>query len=91
MKTISATVIENTVKRLCIKANVELRKDVLSALKHARDREKNAKAKRVLNIIIYNALIGRKKKLPICQDTGMVVVYLKIGQEVKVFVDTFPG
>lgn len=84
MRTIDAGLITKTVKELCTKANIELRKDVLSALRSARRRESNAKARRMLDIIIYNALIARRKKLPICQDTGMVAVYLKIGQAVRV-------
>ncbi len=84
MRTIESNLITKLVKDLSIKANLELRKDVLSALRHAKKRERNPKAKRVLDIIIYNALIARKKRLPICQDTGMVVVYLEVGQAVKI-------
>lgn len=84
MRIVNAKVITETVKSLCIKANLELREDVLSALRRAKKKETSARAKRILDIIIYNALIARKKRLPICQDTGMVVVYLEIGQAVKI-------
>lgn len=84
MRIVESRIIRKTVKELCIKANIELRRDVLSALRLARGKEKNPKAKRMLDIIIYNALIAKKKRLPICQDTGMVVVYLKVGQDAKV-------
>lgn len=84
MRVIDARVITKTAKELCIKANIELRKDVLSAIKAARKKEKNLKARRALDIIVRNASIAKNKRLPICQDTGMVVAYLKIGQNVKV-------
>lgn len=84
MRTIESKVITKTVKELCLKANIELRKDMLSALKAARKKERSPKSRRMLDIIINNAAIAKKKKLPICQDTGMVVVYLKIGQGVSV-------
>jgi len=84
MRIVNAGVITETVKSLCIKANLELREDVLSALRRAKKKETSARAKRILDIIIYNALIAKKKRLPICQDTGMVMVYLEIGQAVKI-------
>lgn len=84
MRTVTDKLITKAVRDLCIKANLELRWDVLSALRRARNKETNAKAKRVLEIIIYNALIAKKKHLPICQDTGMIVAYLEIGQDVKI-------
>ncbi len=84
MRTINSKLIAETVKELCIKANLELRKDILSALRRAREKETSSKARGVLDIIIYNALLARKKRLPICQDTGMVVAYVAIGQEVRI-------
>ena len=83
MRVVNSKVITDAVRGLCIKANVELRKDVLDALKRARNKEAGI-SRRILDIIIKNALLAKKKKLPICQDTGMVVVYLKVGQLVSV-------
>ncbi|MFC1666875.1 fumarate hydratase [Candidatus Omnitrophota bacterium] len=82
MRTVKAKAITEIVKGLCIKANIELRRDVVSALKIARHRETDNKARDVLGIIIDNAMIAKKKRVPICQDTGMAIVYLKIGQGV---------
>lgn len=84
MRIINADIIEKEVRKLCIKANLELRKDVLSALKNAKRKEKSSRARHMLDIIIYNSLIAKKKRLPICQDTGMVVVYLEIGQGLNI-------
>ena len=83
MRVVNSKVITDAVRGLCIKANVELRKDVLDALKRARNKE-TWMSRRILDIIIKNALLAKKKKLPICQDTGMVAVYIKLGQSVSV-------
>ena len=84
MRTLRDKDIEKAIKKLCIKANIELRKDVISALRKAKKKERSKKVKRMLDIIIYNALIAKRKRLPICQDTGMVVVYLRIGSGVRI-------
>ncbi|MFH1783256.1 MAG: fumarate hydratase [Candidatus Omnitrophota bacterium] len=84
MRRIDSKLIKKAVKDLCIKANTQLRGDVYLALKRLRKKEKSLKAKMVLDTLIKNADIAKKKKLPICQDTGMVVVYLKIGQGVSI-------
>ncbi len=84
MRTVNSNLIAKVVKELCIKANLQLRKDVLFALRRARRKETSDKAKRMLDIIIYNAAIAKRKHLPICQDTGMVVVYLEVGQDARI-------
>jgi fumarate hydratase subunit alpha len=84
MKFISAEKIKNTVKDLCIKANLDLRKDVLNALKIALPKEKNKRAKNILQAIIENAAVARKENLAICQDTGMLCVFVEIGGNVGV-------
>jgi fumarate hydratase subunit alpha len=84
MKVISANKIRDIVSELCIRANLVLRKDILSGLKAAYSRETKRRAKDILKAIINNAYIARKEKLAICQDTGLPVVFLEIGQEVKI-------
>jgi fumarate hydratase subunit alpha len=84
MKKITANKIRNTLADLCIRANLFLRKDVLAALKVAYSQEKNKRAKIILDAIIRNASIARREKLAICQDTGMPVVFLEIGEGVKI-------
>jgi len=84
IRTIYSKLIRDTLKDLFIKANTSLRPDILSSLRLARKNETSAKAGYVLDIIIKNAAIAKKKMLPICQDTGMAVVYLKIGQSLIV-------
>jgi len=84
MKIISAKKITETVSGLCIKANLDLRNDVLSAIKLARSREKNKRAGNILDAIIANAFIARKRKLAICQDTGLPYVFVELGQDVRI-------
>ncbi|MDD3921548.1 MAG: fumarate hydratase [Eubacteriales bacterium] len=83
MKTISARQITDAVAQICLKANFVLRPDVLARLKSACVTEKNKQARKILQAIIDNAAVARKEKLAICQDTGMPVVFVEIGQEVK--------
>lgn len=84
MKVISPFKIRDTVSNLCLQANFILRRDVLLALRSAYVKERNKRAKEILKAIIDNAVIARKEKLAICQDTGMPVVFLEIGQDVKI-------
>lgn len=82
MREISVDRIKEAVRELCLKANFELRKDILKTVRQAAGRETNVRARNALKSIIENARIARAKKLAICQDTGMVVVHIKVGQEV---------
>lgn len=91
MKVISENKIKDVVCELCIRANTVLRKDILSGLKSAYFEEADKRAKDILKAIIDNASIARKEKLAICQDTGLPVVFLEIGQEVKITGDLRRG
>jgi len=84
MKIISAGKIIKTVSDLCIQANTVLRKDVLESLKAAVKSEKNIRAKKLLAAIIENARVAKRQKLAICQDTGLLCIFVEIGQEVKI-------
>ena len=82
MREINVSRIRDAVRDLCLKANFELRGDVLRALKAGVSKEKNSRAKNILKTIIENARFAKKKHIAICQDTGLVVVHLDVGQEV---------
>ncbi len=84
MRTIDSKLITDAVKDLFIKANTSLRPDILSGLKLARKKETSEKAKYALEVIIKNAFIAKKKMLAMCQDTGMAIVYLEVGQAVLI-------
>jgi len=82
MRKINVSIIKEAVAELCLKANFELRKDVLRALKTGLAKEKNIRAKNIIKSIIENAELAKKERIAICQDTGMVIVHIEIGQNV---------
>lgn len=71
------------VKELCLDANCNLPMDVFQALVEAEQKEESPLGQHVLDVILQNAQIAREKKMPLCQDTGMVVVFAEVGQEVR--------
>ena len=82
MRTISSDDITKEVKRLCIEANLYLGEDVLTCIESNLPKEQNPVGKDILNILIENANIAKEKAIPICQDTGMAVFFVQLGQEV---------
>ena len=82
MRTISSVDITKEVKRLCIEANLYLGEDVLTCIESNLPKEKNPVGKDILNILIENANIAKERAIPICQDTGMAVFFVQLGQEV---------
>lgn len=84
MRTITADKIIASVKGLCIDANCVLRKDTLEALQKAKKTEESPQGKEVLKLLVDNAHLACKEMIPFCQDTGYAVIYVEIGQDVKV-------
>lgn len=82
MKTIQVSEITNNIKEMCIEANHFLTKDMDEALKNACTTEKSPLGKQVLNQLQENLQIAGEDMIPICQDTGMAVVFMEIGQDV---------
>ena len=84
MREISAQRITETVKRLCIEANCYLPGDLQQCIETCYAQEPWPQAKEILERIVENYTIAREKAQPICQDTGVACVFLKIGQDVHV-------
>lgn len=84
MRNIDAKLIEETVARLCIEANLRLPDDVVSAIERAEIEEPWDGAKRILSLLNDNVRIAAEKTLPVCQDTGMACVFLELGQDVHI-------
>ena len=82
MRNIDAKEVTKTVTRLFIEANYYLPDDVIEALKIAQDTEESAVGKKVLSQLIKNANIATKEQMALCQDCGVAVVFLELGQEV---------
>lgn len=82
MKEINVSKITDAVKELCIKANKNLPCDIIDKITTFKDRETNERAVRILEDLEKNIEVSGLKDLPLCQDTGMAVVFLKVGQDV---------
>jgi fumarate hydratase subunit alpha len=87
MRTVQAEEIAAAVARLCREANVALGADVLNALKEALKHEESPQGKDVLEKLLANAALARQEGIPVCQDTGVAVVFLEVGQEVHIVGD----
>lgn len=88
MRKIKSEQIIEHVKKLCIEASLYLGEDVLSCIKERAKSEKSEVGKNILNILVENAEIAKEKNIPICQDTGMAVFFVELGQDVVIEGDT---
>ncbi len=84
MRSIQTSIIIDAVKKLCMEANYSLPKDIYDALKDGEKREKSPVGKAILTDICYNSDLAHRESMPICQDTGSAVVFVKLGQEVHI-------
>lgn len=84
MREINAEIITQTVKRLCIDANCHLSDDMKRCISDFHKEEIWPQAKEILERIIENYEIADEKNQPVCQDTGVACVFLKIGQDVHI-------
>ncbi|MEG2984214.1 MAG: fumarate hydratase [Peptostreptococcaceae bacterium] len=84
MRIIKSSQITEVIKDLCIKANIYLGEDVKKSIREYETKENNELGKNILNILIKNCEVAEEKQMPICQDTGMAVFFIKIGQDVHI-------
>jgi fumarate hydratase subunit alpha len=84
MRRINAKRITATVKKLFIEANTALGEDMVSALRYALQQEESPIGKQVLEKILQNADIACREAMPICQDTGLAVLFVEMGQDVRI-------
>ncbi|MBN1948863.1 MAG: fumarate hydratase [Candidatus Cloacimonetes bacterium] len=82
MRTINVQEIIPVVKKLCIDANYYLGEDVISVIREYAAREESTTAREVLNIMLENYELAATEQMPICQDTGVAVVFVELGQDV---------
>ncbi|MBQ9766103.1 MAG: fumarate hydratase [Lachnospiraceae bacterium] len=82
MREINVTEITNQIKEMCIEGNHYLSSDMKEALYSAYEKEESVIGKQVLGQLKENLDIASKDMIPICQDTGMAVIFIKVGQEV---------
>ncbi len=84
MRTIHTDTIIENIKEMCIQANLCLSEDVEEALKRGVQKEESPLGEKVLSQLQENLKIAAQEHIPICQDTGMAVVFLKIGQDLHI-------
>lgn len=82
IRTIKTEVVTKQVREMCIEANYYLSPDMNDALKKAAGEEKSGLGTKILNQLLDNLSIAADEMIPICQDTGMAVLFLEIGQDV---------
>ena len=82
IRTIQTDEITKNIKEMCIEANHYLSADMDAAMKHAADTEQSELGKKILHQLQDNLKIADEEMIPICQDTGMAVIFLEVGQDV---------
>jgi len=84
VRDVHVSAITDAVKKLCIEANLDLEPDMLRAFDGALRRERSPAGKQVLQILKQNAEMAQTRRIPYCQDTGFVVCFVELGQEIHV-------
>jgi len=84
LKKIDVREIIDAVEELCIKANCELNRDVLDAFAKALAQEESPQGRQVLECLIENAELASGESMPVCQDTGLAVMFVEIGQDLHI-------
>ena len=82
MRSVDVSIVTRNIKEMCIEVNHYLSKDMDIAMKNAVNNEKAPLGKQILNQLQDNLKIAAEDMIPICQDTGMAVVFLEVGQEI---------
>jgi len=84
MREVQVSKITETIRKLCIESNYYLTDDIKKRFIEARDSEQSPVAKNIMDILIENADIAANEDRPMCQDTGVAVVFIEMGQDVHV-------
>jgi fumarate hydratase subunit alpha len=84
VRDIHVSAITDAVKKLCMEANWDLEQDVLRAFDRALSTERSPAGRQVLQILKDNATMAKTRRIPYCQDTGFVVCFVELGQDVHV-------
>jgi fumarate hydratase subunit alpha len=84
MRTIHTDVITDNVKQMCIEANLRLSDDVKNAIEKSAKEEEGELGRKILSQLCENMDIADKEEIPICQDTGMAVFFVKVGQDLHI-------
>jgi fumarate hydratase subunit alpha len=89
MREVNASEITNIVKQLCIENNINLDKDVTEKIIEFEKKEDSPIGKQILEQILINAKLATEENRPMCQDTGIAVIFVELGQDVHISKDNF--
>jgi fumarate hydratase subunit alpha len=84
MRQLHVEKIVEAVAKMCIEANCNLNSDVYGAIENAKKIEESPIAEKILGDLIINADLAKQKQVPICQDTGMAVIFVELGQQLQI-------
>ena len=84
MREVRADTIRDTVEKLFIEANYDLPEDVIGRFKDALGEEESPVGREVIEELLLNARIARDQRIPICQDTGLAILFMEMGQDVHI-------
>ena len=84
MRRVRADKITAAVKKLCIDANYHLPEDVVDVLKKGYEKEESPLGRDILQQILKNIEVAKANKIPLCQDTGIAVFFIELGQKVQI-------
>ena len=84
MRELNAGIISENIAQMCIEANLSLSEDVSGRIVCAEKKENSLIGKKILGQLIENMEIAKSDKIPICQDTGMTVVFVELGQDLHI-------
>ncbi len=82
MREVDVSTIQKLVAERCISSNIYIEEDIMTAFVKAKDKESSSVGNMVLDMLIKNAEMAKEKDIPLCQDTGMAVAFVEVGQEV---------
>ncbi len=84
MKTISCLDVTKTIKEMCMETNITLSPDIIALLEEARKQETYPVAQQVLDQIFDNITYAKESHIPLCQDTGVTIIFAQLGQDVHI-------
>ncbi len=84
MREIHVDEIRDNVAQVCIEAAIDLSEDVETAFERAREAETSAQAREIIGLLQENARVAREERLPVCQDTGMALFFVEVGQDLRI-------
>ncbi len=84
MRELDAVVVTEAVKEMCIEANLKLAHDIEERIEYSVNTEKSRLAKKILGQLVLNMQTAKECQIPICQDTGMAVFFVKVGQDLHI-------